>query len=85
MNIDTKMLTVALYVGAHYARGVTVTREDVRAEIIEKMIENDMPDSALQDIENLVSSLGYFAECVRAAERKKLPVIPMHGEKLPQA
>jgi hypothetical protein len=83
MPIDTKILKTALYVGGQYARGAITRPDEVRNEIVHKMMDESIPDSALGDIEELVYMLGYFADSVRAAERKNRPIIPMHGEEFP--
>lgn len=75
-------LRIALDVGGTLARGMLATGE-VEDAIRAEMAQQDMDDDAFESIEAFVYVLLGFANDIRAAERKKLPIVRMVGEKLP--
>lgn len=75
-------LRIALYVGGTLARGM-ITSRDVDDAIREKMETEGVDEDAFEDISTFVYALQGFADDIRAAERKKLPITKMFGETLP--
>lgn len=82
-KMDFMGLRIALYIGGMVARGM-LDNKDVDAAIREKMEEEGVDEDAFEEINIFTYALVGFANDVRAAERKKLPIVKMFGEKLPE-
>lgn len=78
-----KAVQIAVYVGALLARDV-VTKDEAEDEIRDKMQKEGIADEDFADIQTLAYEFKVFGDHVRAAERKKLPVIKVYGETLPE-
>ncbi|MBO6892853.1 MAG: hypothetical protein JJ866_13000 [Roseibium sp.] len=81
-NATLEAVKVCVYLGGLDARGM-LSREELHDELVQKMSELDISDEYFSGMQDLIQMFSKFGDDIRAAERKKRPLVRMLGEEIP--